>query len=89
MNGRDEYITKEITRKGEGRTARRKREAQRWGRGSRDVRGVGDSSPRARWSPLPGPIGSSDLERFSFPPFRTSCRLIRSQLLDPFSTNSL
>ena len=68
MNEREEYITREITQKGEGGTARRKREAQRWGRGSRDTRGVGDSSPRARWSLLPGPFGPSDPVRFSFPP---------------------
>ena len=70
MNGREEYITKEITQKGEGGTARRKREAQRWGRGSRKARGVGDSSPQARWSPLPRPFGPSDPVRFSFPPLQ-------------------
>ena len=37
MNGIEEYITREITQKGGG-IARRKGEAQRWGRGSRDAR---------------------------------------------------
>ena len=56
------------------------------GRGSRDVRGVGDSSPRARWSPLPGPFGPSDPVRFSFPPI--SERAVA--LLEPnFWTHSL
>ena len=72
MNGIEEYITREITQKGwgGGGTARRKGEAQRWGKGFRDARGVGDSSPRARWSPLPGPFGPFDSVRFSFPPLQ-------------------
>ena len=69
MNGIEEYITREITQKGGG-IARRKGEAQRWGRGSRDARGVRDSSPRARWSPLPGPFRPSDPVHLSFPPLQ-------------------
>ena len=69
MNGIEEYITREITQKGGG-IARRKGEAQRGGRGSRDARGVGDSSPRVRWSVLPGPFGPSDPVHFSFPPLQ-------------------
>ena len=83
MNEREEYITREITQKGEGGTARRKREAQRWGRGSRDARGVRDSSPRARWSPLPGPFGPSDPVHFSFPPLQNEPSLYQSPTSGP------
>ena len=84
MNGIEEYITREITQKGwGGGTARRKGEAQTWGKGSRDARGVGDSSPRARWSVLPGPFGPSDPVHFSFPPLQNEPSLYQSPTSGP------
>ena len=86
MNGKEEYITTEITRSRGGGTAKKKREAQRKERGSLGVRGVGDSRPRAR-----GPFSLGHwaaLFCVFFTP-KTSRRLIKAQLLDPLSTNSL
>ena len=77
MNGRVEYITKEISQK---------EETQENERGPWDARGVEDSSPRAR-VPSPWDLGLSDPVRFS--PLKTSRRFIRAQLPDPLSTNSL
>ena len=85
MNGREEYITTEITRS-RGGTARKKREAQRKERGSLGVRGVGDSRPRARG---PFSLGRWATRFCVFFTSKTSRRLIRAQLLDPLSTNLL
>ena len=85
MNGREEYITTEITRS-RGGTARKKREAQRKERGSWDARGVGDSRPQARG---PFSLGRWATRVYVFFIPKTSRRLIRAQLLDPLSTNSL
>ena len=63
INGREGYIITEITQsKGDGK----RKEAQEKGRGSRDARGDGDSSPRANGPFSLGPLGYPIL--YIFPP---------------------
>ena len=69
-----------------GGTAKKEREAQRTERGFWGVKGVGDSHPRARG---PFSLGRWTARFCVFFTPKTSRRLIRTQLLDPFSTNSL
>ena len=85
MNGREGYITTEITqdRGGEGETARRPRE-RREAPGMREELGV---PVHGRGVLSPWDVGPSGSEYFSPP--ETSRRLIRAQFLDLFSTNSL
>ena len=86
MNGGEGYITTEISQREGGGTAKKKEEAQKKERGSQDARGVEDSRPRAR-----GPffLGRWAARFCVFFTPKTSSRLIRTQLLHPFSTNSL
>ena len=83
MNGREGYITTEIT---QSRGTGKKKKAQRKERGSWDARGVGSSRPRARG---PFSLGRWAIRFCVFSTPKTSHCLIRAQLLDPLSTNSL
>ena len=85
MNGREGYITTEITHSS-GRRKKESREAQRKERGSWDARGVGSSRLRARG---PFSLGRWAVRFCVFFTPEISRHLIRTQLLDPFSTNSL
>ena len=70
INGREGYITTEITQsKGDGK----RKEAQEKGRGSRDARGDGDSSPRAK-----GPFSLGPLSRLILYVFPSSERAVAS-----------
>ena len=85
INGREGYITTEITHSS-GRRKKESREAQRKERGSWDARGVGSSRLRARG---PFSLGRWAVRFCVFFTPETSRRLIRVQPLDPLSTNSL
>ena len=78
MNGGLGYITTEISQK-EGGPGKKER-------GPWDARGAGILVLR-RGVPSPWDLRSSDPVRF--PPLKTSRRLIRAQLPNPLSTNSL
>ena len=81
MNGREGYITTEDHPKHEGG-----QKAHRKERGSWDAREVGSSRPRARH---PFSLGCWAVRFCLFFTPKTSSRIIKSQLLDSFSTNSL
>ena len=84
MNGREEYITTQITqRKG---AAKKKKEAQRKEGGSCVAR-RGWGFPSSNEGSLPPGTLSRPILCIFHP--KTSRRLIRAQLLDPLSTNSL
>ena len=85
MNGGEGYITTEISQRKE-KMAKKKKEAQKKERGSWGTRGVGDSRPQAR---EPFSLGRWAVRFCVFFIPKTSRRLIRAQLLDPLSTNSL
>ena len=83
MNEREEYITTEITQsRGDGE----EEEAQRKERGSWDAKGVRSSRPRVK---SPFSLGRWAIQFCVFFTPKTSRRLIRAQLLNPLSTNSL
>ena len=88
MNGRGEYITTEITLIVGG--ARKKKKKRRRPRERKkapmSLRGVGDSCPRAN---DPFSLGRWAARSCVFFTLETSRHLIRAQLLDALSTNSL
>ena len=83
MNGGEGYITTNISQR---KWRKRKKEAQKKGRGSWGARGVGGSRLQARG---PFSLGRWAARFCVFFTPKTSHRLIRAQLLNPFSTNSL
>ena len=78
MNGGVGYITTEISQKEGGSVKRREAPGMR-----EELRIL----VLKRGVPSPWDFGPSDPVRFS--PLKTSCRLIRAQLPNPLSTNSL
>ena len=79
------YNNRDHSKRG-GEAAKKKREAQRKERGSWDARGDGDSHPRAK---EPFSLGRWTIRFYMFFTPKTSRRLIKAQLLDPLSINSL
>ena len=76
MNGREGYITTEITQSKKGK---KKKKAQKKERGSWDARGVGSSRPRARCL-SPWDVGPSNFVYFS--PLKQVVASSEPQLLD-------
>ena len=83
MNGGVGYLTTEISQKGDGLEEGGLGENEK---GPWDARGA-RILVLGRGVPSPWDLGPSDPMHFS--PLKTSRRLIKTQLLDPLSTNSL